>query len=275
MNIGETLKSMRLHAGLTQKEMTAGIISESYYSKVERGVSDISADILFKLLVAHNFDPLTFFMRIRYREKNNENLADYAAISFAQNKKDIDALNKLKMKLEQKYPDDDMPEKLKFQLEIARAWVTHSAKDVDPALKEKAKQIVLEDKMDREMYAYLGQACILMDIDDASRLFDLAVKSYKKKPEVNVMTVTLLAVLCINFLNCCYHKNGDRKYIDEALNTVLSLPAEPHIGYYKILAVYYRALFNKNKQKADNIVKFIKEAGLIGDIQDTISSEDR
>ena len=36
MNIGETLKSMRLHAGLTQTEMAAGIVSESYYSKVER-----------------------------------------------------------------------------------------------------------------------------------------------------------------------------------------------------------------------------------------------
>lgn len=69
MNIGETLKSMRLHAGLTQTEMAAGIVSESYYSKVERGVHDISADALFKILIKHHLDPVSFFMKMSYRKR--------------------------------------------------------------------------------------------------------------------------------------------------------------------------------------------------------------
>ena len=34
MTVGEALKQMRLQAGLTQTEMTAGVVSESFYSKI-------------------------------------------------------------------------------------------------------------------------------------------------------------------------------------------------------------------------------------------------
>lgn len=35
MTIGQTLKTYRLHAGMTQKEMAGGIVTQSFYSKVE------------------------------------------------------------------------------------------------------------------------------------------------------------------------------------------------------------------------------------------------
>ena len=43
MTIGEALKQIRKQAGLTQTQMTAGLITESFYSKVERGVHAIDA----------------------------------------------------------------------------------------------------------------------------------------------------------------------------------------------------------------------------------------
>lgn len=273
MNIGETLKSMRLHAGLTQTEMAAGIVSESYYSKVERGVHDISADALFKILIKHHLDPVSFFMKMSYRKKNNNLLGDFTEIEFAQSKKDLNELNKVEAQLNKKY-SEGWPARLKFQLEMARAWITHSNKDIDPEIKRKAKQVVLEDKMDREMFYYLSQACVLLDIKDASRLFDLAVKAYNKNPEIDVMSVTYIALLCINFLNCCYHKNGEKKYIELAINTVLQLPAEPHIAYHKILAVYYRALFNKDYQKAATMIEIFTEAGVVSNVADTLPIEE-
>ncbi len=47
MTIGKALKQLRLHAGLTQDQMAAGIISESYYSKVERDIHNIDAKLFF------------------------------------------------------------------------------------------------------------------------------------------------------------------------------------------------------------------------------------
>ena len=38
MTIGSTLKQLRTKLGLTQAEMAAGIISVSFYSKVERDI---------------------------------------------------------------------------------------------------------------------------------------------------------------------------------------------------------------------------------------------
>ena len=50
MTIGQALKSLRLHAGMTQTEMAAGIVTESFYSKVERGVHAIDANVLIQIL---------------------------------------------------------------------------------------------------------------------------------------------------------------------------------------------------------------------------------
>lgn len=50
MDISETLKIIRLNKGLTQKEFVKGIISPSFYSKVESGENKISATYLFELL---------------------------------------------------------------------------------------------------------------------------------------------------------------------------------------------------------------------------------
>lgn len=64
MTIGEALKALRLKNGLTQTEMAAGLTTESFYSKVERGVHKIDADLLIKILVAHDFDVGEFFENI-------------------------------------------------------------------------------------------------------------------------------------------------------------------------------------------------------------------
>ncbi|WP_254261145.1 helix-turn-helix domain-containing protein [Lactobacillus helveticus] len=50
-------------AGLTQTEMAAGAISESFYSKVERGVHNIDADTLVEVLKANHINPVQFFSR--------------------------------------------------------------------------------------------------------------------------------------------------------------------------------------------------------------------
>lgn len=41
MTIGELLKQTRQSLGLTQTEMAAGIVSTSYYSKVERNIHQL------------------------------------------------------------------------------------------------------------------------------------------------------------------------------------------------------------------------------------------
>ena len=55
MTIGEQLKKTRTLLGLTQTQMCSGIVTESFYSRVERGLSEINATDLFRILNEHNF----------------------------------------------------------------------------------------------------------------------------------------------------------------------------------------------------------------------------
>ena len=96
MTIGEALKQLRLHAGLTQNQMAAGLMSESFYSKVERDVHEIDANLLIELLTAHHFDVVSFFARVSNQDLRTEPNFDLMnQISFAQNKKDLKTLDKI------------------------------------------------------------------------------------------------------------------------------------------------------------------------------------
>lgn len=61
MTIGERLKELRLFLGLTQEEMTQGVVSESFYSKVERGTSKINILDLLEILNKNGINLEDFF----------------------------------------------------------------------------------------------------------------------------------------------------------------------------------------------------------------------
>ena len=269
MEIGEALKALRLQAGMTQTEMADGIITESAYSKVERNVHSIDADVLFKILLAHHFDPITFFLNIGYKKENNGTLDVLNKMMYAQNKKDLHALDKIEAEIKEQYPDK-IPDRLAFRLAMSKAWITHSSKNVDPKIKKKAKSLALNIDWDRNAYHYLSQACILMSIQDATKLFDIAAKSYRKNPLIDLMTITQISIMSLNFLNCCYHQHGESKYIDEAVQLVLSLPPDPAIGFFKVLALYYQALFADDEVKINALLQVIKATGFYPLIEDTI-----
>ena len=60
MMIGEHLKKVRNSKNLTQKEMAAGIVNRSFYSRVENGSSSITADNLMKILYRHELSMTDF-----------------------------------------------------------------------------------------------------------------------------------------------------------------------------------------------------------------------
>ena len=56
--------------GLTQSEMVQGIVTESFYSKVESGVYKIDAETLIKIISAHDVGPINFFNRLGQLRNN-------------------------------------------------------------------------------------------------------------------------------------------------------------------------------------------------------------
>lgn len=70
-SIGEALKEERRSLGLTQEQFIKGIISESFYSKVERGKNEIIAVDLLKILAANNISEEEFLSKLNVKENNN------------------------------------------------------------------------------------------------------------------------------------------------------------------------------------------------------------
>lgn len=73
MKIGTQLKTTRLLLGLTQEQFSAGIVTESYYSRVESNKSNISMDSLLKILNYNQVSLYDFFEPI-IRENINQEL---------------------------------------------------------------------------------------------------------------------------------------------------------------------------------------------------------
>lgn len=272
MTIGEALKQVRLQAGLTQTQMAAGLITESFYSKVERGVHSIDADTLINLLAAHHFDVLDFFNLILSQRSEGE--PDYDLInqiSFAQNHKDLKTLDKIKAQLEAR---DKKPNfNLESRLQIAYAWVLHSNKMVSPLIKQKIKSKILAENWNRQAYHYLSQIVVLLDIEEAFILMKSAIMAFKKNQQFDTLSLQFICLASINFLNCCYYQKAPKQYVDYVVEFLRTLPVDPVIGFYEILGTYYEALFNDDTDKIKWIAVILKQSGYLTTVVDTLPEE--
>lgn len=274
MTIGEALKQLRLHAGLTQNQMAAGLMSESFYSKVERDVHEIDANLLIELLTIHHFDVVSFFTRVGNQDMRTEpNFGLMNQISFAQNRKDLKTLDKIRAEVKNGKVKSNFW--LQFRLENAYAWVLHSNKMISLEMKKKVKSIIMDENWNRTAYHYLSQAVIFLDIDEAYQLVDSAFRAYDKKPETDTFTLQFVAMIAVNFLNCCYHQRDaiQKKYVDRAVNFLRELPKDGAIGINSVLGTYYEAIFSGDTEMVDMVIKVLKKSGYFSLIEDTLEQK--
>lgn len=69
--MGEILKKIRIEKKLTQSEFAHNVISESFYSKVERGKNELNAVDLLNLLQVNNINKEDFFAQLNSKSNND------------------------------------------------------------------------------------------------------------------------------------------------------------------------------------------------------------
>lgn len=219
---------------------------------------------LIKILTVHHFDVTNFFEQIS-NQQSNEPFFDMAGkITYAQNNKDLMALNSIKVKIQN---GGEPPLWLKYRPELAYAWVLRSNDQVSPEMKKRIKGLIVNENWDRTSYHFLSQAVIFLDIDDAKRLVDTAYAAYRKHPAVTLQFVALIAV---NYLNCYYHHHVDKSYGLNTFKFLHELPAEPAIGLNKLLGLFYEVLFDHNVKEVEKLKQIISDCGygkVIDDIE--------
>lgn len=272
--IGHTLKIARAELGLTQKQMAAGVISTSYYSKVENGQHEIDAESLFKILHAHDFSISRFnYLLFSSGEFKNDSLKDFFnKLIVAQNTGNKSALDELFAAVKaKKYSNLDEITMYDIFVTVAYSWMYGSSKDVPDVIKKAARSEILKKDWTINSIWRFSDYMLLFDIDECYILVNSILNSKKLNTHVS-MTKMTIDLMLVNYCDYCQLKNVDKKYVEEAIKFLKSSRElyDPLLIGYSILGVYYEALFDHDVKKARMIRDVLVESGVDWSIRRSI-----
>lgn len=261
MLIGKTLKIIRENRGLSQQAFSKGIVSPSYYSKVEAGSSEISANLLFELLEASNTTIKEFYyIKKSYKSESQINIFKQMRLYF--NKGDLSALVTLETELRERSTDDNYL----LIIENLKNYLQENKLDQNAlmTLKKYLGNIPSWGHYEFQLFAlcsYLFEAGTLI------LLSNNIVRNIEKYEDFANYEQDLLTIL-INLVRALLRGNK----IDEAhyfLQLAKSTHKNPLFIYEKLLIEYFDCLLHlkdkrkESETKANEIINFFKRIDLV------------
>ena len=254
MEIGQALYTYRKKLGLTQGAMAAGIITVSYYSKVEKGSHRISAENLFAILASHSIDIQEFMDLI----SPDLDQSQYSFKEFDQRITDayfnnqLDVLIELAVSLQLA---KGLPANLKQVLEAKLILCQYLLTDKPEELKETSK-IFIKDKIfstsdwDDLSLALFANSLVLYDLESnhwiINNILSKKLRRFTKKQRNIILTVL------INFIGVCiYHSeyNLANYYIRQAQKEA----ARTDNFFQKLVLEFYRLLLSSQNMETSSL----------------------
>ncbi|MGZ0155721.1 Rgg family transcriptional regulator [Lactobacillus johnsonii] len=231
MTIGELLKDYRIKQGKNQREFIAGIVSQSYYSKVEKEIHRITADDLLEIL-NHNGIPVKEF---------------FEKLEIDPNQWQIDKINKL-------------------MEEITEASYSEQAIDQIRKIREKAQKLDLNPELKEEALLII-EGFIELEKDDPETFDEKLRTKLKEKifmmPEYNTYRLSLYA----NFIDL-YDFDSNLQIIRQ-INKVLerkTIERQEEILFAIVLNVLGQAVKEKKYDKTDEIINLVNQIKVIPEL---------
>lgn len=267
MTIGEALKQIRHELYLTQEQMCAGVVTRSFYAKVESGRNRISADKLTEILFEHDIDITYFYQLLRNTYSSQSKLKENDL-----NQKMNQAFNSGKIELiEQNYHKILLQSNssiLKLRAMISVASLKDELNLIDPKVKEKLFVEFDEGAnwMTRpDLLRLFTDTMPLWDSSDLSFFIGRLLAKVQKEHNIPELLQERYLRVFENYLAVYYKKNNPVKTIDvnvqKIFDYILNLEPTVHFLLYKIAAVYLQNLFLGNKEEAQKIKNEMKKYG--------------
>lgn len=267
MTIGEALKQIRHELYLTQEQMCAGVVTRSFYAKVESGRNRISADKLTEILFEHDIDITYFYQLLRNTYSSQSKLKENDL-----NQKMNQAFNSGKIELiEQNYHKILLQSNssiLKLRAMISVANLKDELNLIDPKVKEKLFVEFDEGAnwMTRpDLLRLFTDTMPLWDSSDLSFFIGRLLAKVQKEHNIPELLQERYLRVFENYLAVYYKKNNPVKTIDvnvqKIFDYILNLEPTVHFLLYKIAAVYLHNLFLGNKEEAQKIKDEMKKYG--------------
>ncbi|MBI1722180.1 MULTISPECIES: helix-turn-helix domain-containing protein [Lactobacillus] len=267
MTIGEALKQIRHELYLTQEQMCAGVVTRSFYAKVESGRNRISADKLTEILFEHDIDITYFYQLLRNTYSSQSKLKENDL-----NQKMNQAFNSGKIELiEQNYHKILLQSNssiLKLRAMISVANLKDELNLIDPKVKEKLFVEFDEGAnwMTRpDLLRLFTDTMPLWDSSDLSFFIGRLLAKVQKEHNIPELLQERYLRVFENYLAVYYKKNNPVKTINvnvqKIFDYILNLEPTVHFLLYKIAAVYLQNLFLGNKEEAQKIKDEMKKYG--------------
>ena len=266
MTIGELLKEERMEKGLTQKQFADGIVSTSYYSKVEKDEHRITAEDLIAVLEHNNIPLWSFFKELslkgNFQHEYKINLE--AEVMDAYYHSDSKRLEEIIQDLN----NSNEPDK-KDDLLIVEGWLESLKEDdeepnieVREALKDRVFNI---PNLNKEKLTLFCNFMDFYDLDSNIAIAKNAINKFIGSNETEIQEV-LLAIIA-NLL-CLSIKENNYSYVDYLVTTSEKLPLKPQFFLYKHMIYFYKHLssyhFNHKNEDLDNCHIIIANVKLVG-----------
>ena len=266
MTIGELLKEERMEKGLTQKQFADGIVSTSYYSKVEKDEHRITAEDLIAVLEHNNIPLWSFFKELslkgNFQHEYKINLE--AEVMDAYYHSDSKRLEEIIQDLN----NSNEPDK-KDDLLIVEGWLESLKEDdeepnieVREALKDRVFNIPNLNKEKLMLF------CNFMDFYDLDSNIAIAKNAINKFIGSNETEIQEVLLAMIANLLCLSIKENNYSYVDYLVTTSEKLPLKPQFFLYKDMIYFYKHLssyhFNHKNEDLDNCHIIITNVKLVG-----------
>lgn len=262
MKIGQALKVMRMELSMTQDEMCIGIVSRSFYAKVEAGKHEISAEKLARILLMHEIDISRFYQLIREDYiTESQRKAEYLTgkMNIAVSMNDLDSLEECCsaiMKL-------GGYKILKLRAIVTLAYFRKSLTDISSEIK---KEIYINfDESEKwitrpELIRLLANTMPLWQQENLDFLIGRLLAYLKRKPKISSLMLERYLRLLSNYLVTCYDRSKENKllkfnHIDDVISYFEELPPNFNLMIYKFDAKFSKALIQHNEDELERIKK--------------------
>ena len=258
--IGKKLKSLRQELGLTQTEMAAGVISVSFYSKVERGLNDIGVNDFLDILQKHNVSLQGFLDDYKAEEVNKKHLITLMNqfVKAATEDKDKE-IKSIIAKLESIQPRTPFIDFSILQAKlIANTHDNGALQKLTTKQKREMKRIIFQKDTDENQYhriVIIANIIRIYSFEEATFLIKSIIRRYQNLDKLEIKMITALSVLMINYVNWCVEEKNYKDCV-EPLKYIDKMPNIIEIAFTKILGQYFKDIIG-NKDKDAERIKYV------------------
>lgn len=239
MKIGTQLKNTRLLLGLTQEQFSAGIVSESYYSRVENNKSNIDMDSLLKILNYNQVSLHDFFEPVLKEDVDEELIRAFL-------NHDANKIKKLNL------ANRNTQMIAKVMLAILNKKISSSEK-----YSLQLGNYLSETNERQNKYMVYLLLAYLCDLKQLKKIMDEITEDVSNQDELTLRISARTELVIIER----FYNAGKEKIARQFIEMINTFPNNSNIILEKTIARYYLALINKKKEEADEISKILKITG--------------